>query len=278
MGYLKSQEERVDFLLEKFKEDSVQYRELEVEDDYENKRKALRSLMNIRMPRKMAEDIVKVQDEFLSIEATEKGIVTLSEIKTIEEQYGSSHPFSNKISIWQGDITRLSVGAIVNAANSQMLGCFVPCHRCIDNAIHSAAGIELREECNHKMNQKRIQYGKTYEEPVGQAMLTKGYNLPAQYVIHTVGPIVSFRLTKELRQDLRKCYESVLKCCIDNGIRSVAFCCISTGEFRFPNKEAAHIAVDTVTKLLEKHGEQFDRVIFNVFKDLDLQLYEECLK
>lgn len=275
MQDLKTQEERLDFLLQKFKEDSVQYRDMETEEGYENKRMALKALMNIRMPRQMDADVIKVQDEFLSAEAREKGIVTLSQIKTIKEQYGSSHPFGDKISIWQGDITRLSVDAIVNAANSQMLGCFVPCHRCIDNAIHSAAGIELREECSHKMNQKRIQYGRRYEEPTGQAMLTKGYNLPAKYVIHTVGPIVGSRLTGELRRDLRNCYENVLKCCMDNGIRSVAFCCISTGEFHFPNDEAAQIAVNAVTEKLEKHGEQFDRVIFNVFKDLDLRLYIE---
>lgn len=277
MRDLKTQEDRLNFLLQGFKEDSVQYRNLEVEDGYENKRMALRTLMNIRMPGEMAEDILKVQDEFLSTEAREKGIVALSEIKTIQEQYGSSHPFGDKISIWQGDITRLSVGAIVNAANSQMLGCFVPCHRCIDNAIHSAAGIELREECSQRMNQKRIRYGRQYEEPVGQAMLTKGYNLPAQYVIHTVGPVVVFRLSDELRQNLRNCYENVLRCCMDNGIRSVAFCCISTGEFHFPNAEAARIAVDAVTDMLEKHSDRFDRVIFNVFKDLDLRLYEEYL-
>lgn len=278
MEGLKTQEERLDYLLQEFKEDSIRYREMKVEDNYADKRMMLRSLMNIRMPGKMAKDVVKVQDEFLSNEAKDKGIVTLSQIKTIKEQYGSRHPFGNKISIWQGDITRLSVDAIVNAANSQMLGCFVPCHGCIDNAIHSAAGVELREECNDKMNQKRIQYGERYTEPTGQAMLTKGYNLPAQYVIHTVGPIVGFRLTKELRQDLRNCYENVLKCCIEHGIRSVAFCCISTGEFHFPNDEAAQIAVDTVTKVLEKHEEQFDRIVFNVFKDLDLRLYEACLK
>ena len=153
-----TQEDRLDYLLREFKEDSGQYRDLEVEDGYENKRMMLRSLMNIRMPRKMAEEIIKVQDEFLMLEAKEKGIVTLSDIKTIKEQYGSSHSYGDKISIWQGDITRLAVDAIVNAANSQMLGCFVPCHRCIDNAIHSAAGIELRAECSHKMNQRRIKW------------------------------------------------------------------------------------------------------------------------
>lgn len=273
----KKQEERLDYLLQKFKEDSVQYKDLKVKNDYEEKRMVLRSLMNIRMPDTMDDDIIRVQDEFLTTEAEEKGIVCIDDIPTIQEQYASTHPFADKISIWQGDITRLGVGAIVNAANSQMLGCFVPCHRCIDNAIHSAAGIELRSECYDKMNQKRIRYGRKYEEPTGQAMLTKGYNLPAQYVIHTVGPIVSFRLTDGLRQDLKNCYKNVLKCCMDHEIRSVAFCCISTGEFHFPNNEAAQIAVDTVTGILEKHGEQFDRVIFNVFKDLDLHLYEERL-
>lgn len=274
---LKTQEDRLDYLLRKFKEDSVQYRDLEVRDAYENKRMALRSLMNIRMPKRMSEDVLSVQDVFLKKETEEKGIVTWEEIKTIGEQYGSKHPFADKISIWQGDITRLQTGAIVNAANSQLLGCFVPCHRCIDNAIHSAAGIELREECNHLMNRKRIRYGQSFEEPVGQAELTKGYNLPAQYVIHTVGPVVGYQLTDSLREDLRNCYRSVLKCCVENGIRSVAFCCISTGEFHFPNDEAARIAVAEVTAFLEEYGEQFDRVIFNVFKDLDRKCYEDLI-
>lgn len=273
-----TQQDRLDYLLQEFKNDSKQYKDLEVEDDYESKRMALRSLMNIRMPKEMAEDVVKVQDAFLALEVAEKGIVAISDIRTIKEQYGSRHPYGDKLSVWQGDITRLAVDAIVNAANSQMLGCFVPCHRCIDNAIHSAAGIALRAECNHKMNQKRIQYGSRYEEPTGQAMLTKGYNLPAKYVIHTVGPIVGYRLTEQLRQDLRNCYESVLKCCVDNEIRSVAFCCISTGEFHFPNEEAAKIAVETVTSVLHDFESKFDRIIFNVFKDLDKQYYEELLK
>ena len=143
----KEQKERLEYLLEEFKKDSSYYKDLEALDSYEEKRMALRSLMNIRMPRFMQESVVKVQDEFLTEEAKEKGIVFLDGIPTIDEQYGSRHPFADKISIWQGDITRLKVGAIVNAANSQMLGCFVPCHRCIDNAIHSAAGIQLREEC-----------------------------------------------------------------------------------------------------------------------------------
>lgn len=272
-----NQEERLDYLLEEFKEDSVQYSSLEVDDDYDSKRMALRSLMNIRMPGEMPEEVLKVQDEFLEEEAREKGIVTLSEIPTIREEYHSFHPHADKISVWKGDITRLAAGTIVNAANSQMLGCFIPCHRCIDNAIHSAAGIELREECNCRMNQKRVRFGRRYEEPTGQAMLTKGYNLPAEYVIHTVGPIVGYRLNRKLKHDLKNCYESVLKCCLEHNIRSVAFCCISTGEFHFPNDEAAKIAVKTVSDFLDQHAEDFDRIIFNVFKEIDEQYYHALL-
>ena len=272
------QEKRLDYLLHEFKEDSVQHRDLETGEDYDEKRKYLRSLMNIRMPGAMDEDVVRVQDEFLAEEAKEKGIVELKDIPAAAEQYGSSHPHADKISVWQGDITRLHVGAIVNAANSRMLGCFVPCHGCIDNAIHSAAGIELREACSYYMNRKRMQYGRRYEEPTGHAVLTEGYNLPAEYVIHTVGPIVGGYLDQKLKNDLKNCYLNVLKCCVEHKIHSVAFCCISTGEFHFPNDEAAKIAVETVTEFLNEHSGEFDRVIFNVFKDIDKELYENELR
>lgn len=278
MGADKKQEERLDYLLHEFKEDSGRYRDLETGEDYGEKRMLLRSLMNIRMPGKMNENVVKVQDEFLTEEAREKGIVELTDIPTAAEQYGSSHPYADKISVWQGDITRLRAGAIVNAANSQMLGCFVPCHKCIDNAIHSAAGIELREACSHYMKRRRMQYGARYEEPTGRAVLTKGYNLPADYVIHTVGPIVGGSLNQKLKDDLKSCYLNVLKCCVEHKIRSVAFCCISTGEFHFPNDEAAKIAADTVTGFLKEHDPDFDRIIFNVFKDVGRELYEAELK
>ena len=273
----KAQEERLDYLLEKFKKDSLWYKDLEVGGDYQEKRRALRSLMNIRMPGAMAPEVLEVQDEFLREEAAEKGIVTLEEIPTAARQYGSRKPFGDKISVWQGDITRLQVGAIVNAANSQMLGCFHPCHGCIDNAIHSAAGIELREACSQYMEHRKVQYGKEYEEPTGRAVLTEGYNLPAEYVIHTVGPIVYGKLTEDLKGDLRNCYKNILKCCVEHGIRSVAFCCISTGEFHFPNDEAARIAVEEVRKFLEKHEENFDRILFNVFRDVDRALYRELV-
>ncbi len=272
------QEARLDYLLREFKEDSGQYRNLETGEEYEEKRMTLRSLMNIRMPRYMPEEVLKVQDEFLADEAREKGIITLSEIPDAREQYGCGHSCADKLSVWQGDITRLAVDAIVNAANSQMLGCFIPCHRCIDNVIHSAAGIRLRAECRDYMERRRRQAGQGYEEPTGQAVLTRGYSLPAKYVIHTVGPIVGGRLTDDLCRNLENCYRSVLTCCVENGARTVAFCCISTGEFHFPNREAARIAIGTVTGFLSEYGEKFDRVIFNVFKDEDKVIYEEILK
>ena len=258
-------EKKTDLLLELLKADSVEYRELATEDySIAQKKQTIRSLMNIRMPGGLSEALLSAQDDYLRQERDEKGIVTLAESPV-------------KLSLWQGDITRLRIGAIVNAANSQMLGCFVPCHRCIDNAIHSAAGMQLREACSRIMREKRMRYGRQYEEPVGTATLTKAYNLPCDYVIHTVGPIVYGELTDALREDLRRCYENVLNCCVENGIRSVAFCCISTGEFHFPNEEAAQIAVKTVTDFLRERGEAVDRVIFNVFKDSDREIYERIL-
>ena len=267
-----------DILLKKLKEDSTEYKTLETDDyDLAEKKNAIRSLMNIRMPLETPDELLKVQDDYLQEELTAKGIVTLSEIPTIKEQYDSKAPFADKLSLWQGDITRLKVGAIVNAANSQMLGCFVPCHRCIDNAIHSAAGMQLRAECNHIMQKKRMQYGRKYEEPTGTAVLTKAYNLPCDYVIHTVGPIVYGGLNNALRQDLHNCYESALKCCMENDIKSIAFCCISTGEFHFPNGEAAKIAWETVLNFLQTHDKAMERVIFNVFKDSDREIYERLV-
>jgi Predicted phosphatase homologous to the C-terminal domain of histone macroH2A1 len=263
-----TQEQRLDTLVEAFKSDSVHYKDLETPTDTDGKRRILRSLMNIRMPKKLDDSILTIQDEYLRERIRENGIVTLSEIPVIRAG----------MSIWQGDITRLAVDAIVNAANSQMLGCFVPMHTCIDNCIHTFAGVQLRAECNRQMNQLRIRYGRDYEQPTAIPMLTDGYNLPAKKIIHIVGPIVEGRLTKALEQDLADCYRNTLDLCAENGLRSVAFCCISTGVFRFPNRRAAEIAVETVSKWLDEHTGQVDRVIFNVFKDEDKTYYEELLQ
>lgn len=264
-----TQEQRLDTLVEAFKADSVQYKDLQTPADTEGKRRILRSLMNIRMPKKLDDSVLTVQDEYLRERVLENGIVTLSEIPVIR----------NGMSIWQGDITRLAVDAIVNAANSQMLGCFVPMHTCIDNCIHTFAGVQLRAECSRQMNQLRIKYGKDYEQPTAVPMLTDAYNLPAKKVIHIVGPIVQYELTPELEMDLADCYLNTLDMCLDNNLRSVAFCCISTGVFHFPNKRAAQIAVSTVDSWLSQHPGAMERVIFNVFKDEDKNtmknLYDE---
>lgn len=305
-------------LLDALIADSAQYRNLshtaaDLPADEAGRKNLIRSLMNVRMPKTPSAELLKLQDSYLQEELTAKGIVALSDIPTVREQYGNRYVgidqissadslfftdkissdsrlaftdtasfadssfFTDKISLWQGDITRLQVGAIVNAANSQMLGCFIPCHRCIDNAIHSAAGIQLREECAHSMKKRRNRYGQNYEEPTGTAVLTKAYNLPCDYVIHTVGPIVYGALDDSLRQDLRNCYANVLQCCVDNGITSVAFCCISTGEFHFPNEDAARIALRATADFMASHEGCIERVIFNVFKDSDRMIYEKML-
>ena len=263
-----TQNERLDYLVEEFKADSVQYKDLQTPKDAEGKRRILRSLMNVRMPRKMDEAVLAVQDEYLQARIRENGIVEPADIPIIRD----------RMSIWQGDITRLAVDAIVNAANSQMLGCFVPMHTCIDNCIHTFAGVQLRAECNRQMNALRIRYGRDYEQPTAVPMLTDAYNLSAKKVVHIVGPIVEYGLTKELEEQLAACYRNTLDMCLENGLRTVAFCCISTGVFRFPNKRAAQIAVQTVSEWLPLHAWQMDRVIFNVFKDEDKEYYEQLLQ
>ena len=262
-----TQGERLDYLVEEFKVDSDEYRDLQTPEDAEGKRRLLRSFMNIRMPKGMSDDVLAVQDDYLKARSEEKGIVQLSDIPIIRDG----------ISIWQGDITRLAVDAIVNAANSQMLGCFVPMHTCIDNCIHTFAGIQLRTECNEKMDQLRMRYGRDYEQPTAVPMLTDAYNLPAKKVVHIVGPIVNHHLTPALEKDLADCYRNTLDMCAENGLKSVAFCCISTGVFHFPNKRAAEIAVLTVTDWLSEYPDKMERVIFNVFKNEDKEYYEEQL-
>ena len=261
------QEQRLDFLLKEFEADAGRDGNIEIPNNMSEKQKILRALMNVRMPKKMADEVIKVQDEYLRECIQEKGIVTLADIPAIR----------GNLSVWQGDITRLKVDAIVNAANSQMLGCFIPLHTCIDNQIHTFAGIQLREECDQKMEKLREKYGKDYEQPTAIPMLTEGYNLPAKRVVHIVGPIVSGVLTSGLEKDLANCYTNTLDMCMENNLKSIAFCCISTGVFRFPNKRAAEIAVSTVEKWLKAHPDSLERVIFNVFKDEDKKYYEELL-
>ena len=267
---MKTQEERLNYLIEVLKNETIQYKNLEITESIEDKKVMLRSLMNVRQPKEISKEFLKVQDEYLTERNKEKGIVYLKDIKTV--------PSSNKISIWQGDITRLSCDAIVNAANSRMLGCFAPMHTCIDNCIHTFAGVQLRNECNEIMNKFRKKYGDDYEQPTAIPILTDGYNLPAKKVIHVAGPIVIEPLEQQDIEDLQNCYKNILNMCLKNNLKSVAFCCISTGEFSFPNKKAAEIAVTTVTDWLKQNETKIDRIIFNVFKDKDKKFYEEFLK
>lgn len=267
MDKKEAQEKRLDYLIEKFKSESEEYENLYIPNSIEEKRRILRSLMNIRSPKAVPDNVLEIQDEYLKERAKEKGIVEISDIIVIKD----------KLSIWQGDITRLKVDAIVNAANSQMLGCFVPMHTCIDNQIHTFAGVQLREECNEQMKMLRNKYGSHYEQPTSVPMLTDAYNLPAKKVIHIVGPIVSGELTIGHEKELENCYKNTLDMCAENGLKSVAFCCISTGVFCFPNKRASQIAVNIVKQWLIENPDKMDRVIFNVFKDEDKRYYEELI-
>ena len=268
MKEMMTQDQRLEYLVEEFNTASVQSKNLQTPGDTDGKRRILRSLMNIRTTRQMPGSILEVQDEYLKSRAEEKGIVHLADISLMKDG----------MSIWQGDITRLAVDAIVNAANSQMLGCFVPMHTCIDNCIHTFAGVQLRAECARRMQELRMIYGSDYEQPTALPMLTDAYNLPAKKVIHIVGPIVQAYLTPELEKDLADCYWNVLEMCADNNLKSVAFCCISTGVFHFPNDRAAEIAVRTVKEWLSANPGKMDRVIFNVFKEEDREYYEAELR
>ena len=249
---------RLDYLIEYLLKEDPRYSEMQIPEDLQGKRDLFRALRNVRWPKPVSEEFLRLQDEELRAQLQEKGVVELPNVP---------------MQIWQGDITRLKVDAIVNAANSQMLGCFHPLHKCIDNAIHSAAGVQLREECYQMMLQQ------CHEEPTGQAKITKSYNLPCKYVIHTVGPIIPTGIPTPLQKEqLASCYRSIMQLADENHLESIAFCCISTGEFRFPNQLAAEIAVQTVKNYLTEHPDcSVKQVVFNVFKDVDKRIYEGTL-
>ena len=248
------------FLINSLINENSEYADIPVPIDKNGQKLLLRGLLNIRMPKSCDQTFLTIQNEYLVEETAQKGITDSEHLV----------PVTDRICLWQGDITTLKCDAIVNAANSGMTGCYVPNHRCIDNCIHSFAGVQLRLECAEIMQKQG------YPELTGTAKLTSAYNLPCKYVIHTVGPIVSDKLTKEHYKKLEGCYKSCLELAAQNDIESIAFCCISTGEFRFPNDKAAEIAVSTVRKFLAKN-KTVKKVIFNVFKDTDRQIYEKLL-
>ncbi len=255
-----TQEERRLFLIEALKSENPGYRDIRVPGDETGQKNVLRSLMNVRMPAPVSEEFLRVQDDYLAQAVLEKGITKLSELS----------PVGDDIFLWQGDITTLGCGAIVNAANSQLLGCFRPLHNCIDNCIHTYSGIQLRNKCSEIMSRQG------FEEPTGRAKITPAYNLPCKYILHTVGPIASGKLTSRDCELLRSCYLSCLRLGGEYNVGSIAFCCISTGVFGFPQREAAEIAVNTVRTYKKETGSDI-KVIFNVFRDDDLMIYRNLL-
>lgn len=255
-----TQSERRIYLINELLSELPQYHNLAVPNSAEEQKKMLRSLVNIRPPKPISDEFLRVQDEYLQTEIAADGITDIDALK----------PICGDIYIRVGDITTLKCDAVVNAANSQMLGCFCPCHGCIDNAIHTFSGVQLRARCAEIMELQG------HDEPVGSAKITPAYNLPCKFVIHTVGPTVHGRLSKNDERQLADCYRSCLEIAEKNDVKSIAFCCISTGVFRFPNERAGQIAVDTVMKFKQETHSKM-KVVFNVFKEIDYEIYRELL-
>lgn len=255
-----NQSERRLFLIHSLLDERPSCRKQKIPTDAQRQKVLLRGLMNIRSPRAIHPEFQKIQDAYLQAETAEKGITDIADLS----------PIQPGLYLWQGDITTLRCDAIVNAANSGMTGCYVPNHRCIDNAIHTYAGVELRLACAELMEQQG------YPEPTGTAKITSAFNLPCKYVLHTVGPIIDGPVTAQDEALLASCYRACLEKAAEQDLESVAFCCISTGEFHFPNNLAAQIAVRTVKEFLSRQT-SVRKVIFNVFKDLDKQIYQQLL-
>ena len=255
-----NQSERRNYLIDSLLEEKKEYKKILLPQSAGEQKALLRSLMNVRMAAPISEVFLQIQDEYLKEEIKRKGITDIRVLKPVEEG----------IYLWQGDITSLRCDAIVNAANSGMTGCYQPCHNCIDNCIHTYAGIQLRNVCNDIMEKQG------HEEPTGQAKITPAFNLPCKYVLHTVGPIVQGQLTEKLEEMLASCYRSCLELADENAVKNIAFCCISTGVFMFPNERAAEIAVQTVRDYRREKNSGIE-VIFNVWKDVDYEIYRELL-
>lgn len=254
------QSERRIFLIKSLLQERTEYRDISISADTEQQKQLLRALMNVRAPHQIGTEFLRIQDEYLKYEIVAKGITDVAELTPVQQG----------IYLWQGDITTLKCDAVVNAANSGMTGCYIPNHRCIDNAIHTFAGMQLRLVCDNLMEQQG------YPEPAGGAKITPAFNLPSRYVLHTVGPVISGKVKKHERELLASCYRSCLELAAKNKLESVAFCCISTGEFHFPNELAAEIAVQSVKEFFRLQT-GVKKVIFNVFKDLDKNIYQKLL-
>ena len=259
----------IEYLLNENKNISKDY----FENKNLSKEQIWRALCNIRDPKEASKEFLEAQARFLKSRLSNINLTDAKDIETLDINYSKSNiKNKNKIGLWKGDIASLKVDAIVNAANSKGLGCFGMLHYCIDNQIHTFAGVELRLECDEYM--KKIDYNlKT-----GKAFITKGYNLPSKYVIHTVGPIITFKVNEIAKEKLANCYINSLKLAAEKGIRTIAFPCISTGVFKFPQNEASYIALATVDNFLSENPNLLDKVIFNVYSDKDLEIYIDTIK
>ena len=265
--------EKLDYLINYLLEDNKKIKLNSESKTIEEKKNIYRSLCNVREPREISEEYIKIETEYLQEELSNKNITDVQDLPTIDEKYSeSSLKNQDKMVIWQGDITKLKVDAIVNAANSKGLGCFIPLHNCIDNQIHTYAGIPLRLECD------KIMKTLNYNLPTGEAFITHGYNLPSNYVLHTVGPVISDKVNSTKIKELSDCYRNCLKISIENNIRTVSFPCISTGVFRFPKDYACQIALKTVDDFLDTNRDYFDKIIFNLHGNKDVELYEKFIR
>lgn len=264
--------EKLDFLIDYLLKENKEIKIKELPNNLQEKKNLWRGLCNIREAKPISEEYLKIERDYLSEELKNKQITDVKDIKTIANVIKKSNlENKEKICLWKGDITTLKIEAIVNAANSQGLGCFIPCHKCIDNCINSASGIQLRLECNKKMQE----IGKLQ---TGKAFITKAYNLPSKFVIHTVGPIIYYKVTELNKVELKNCYKNSLNLAIKNGIKEIAFPCISTGEFKFPKDIACTIAINTVREYLREDPNCFNKIVFNVFTEEDFYMYQEKLR
>lgn len=265
-----NQKERVTYLIQYLEREMPEYAGSGVPEDAKEAFDLFRALCNVRMPGPVSEEFLKVQDVYLQEKTREKGITDVKDLEPVSSDA--------RLVLWQGDISTLRCDAIVNAANSQMLGCFQPLHNCIDNVENTYAGVQLRNFMDAQMEEKRKEYGEGYEQPTAIPMISPAFNLPAEYIVHVVGPIVSPYLREEHRDQLAACYRNSLDLAAEHRCQNIAFCCISTGVFLFPQDKAAEIAVKTVKEWLDAHPDScLKKVIFNVFKDRDLKIYQKLL-
>ena len=263
------QHERLECMIKELLREEIRTGHTEIPEERRERENMWRSLVNVREAKPAREEYLAVQDAYLQERLREKGVTDGEALKAV--------PSDERLVLWQGDMSLLQCDAVVNPANSRMLGCFQPLHACLDNVLHTFAGVQLRLACHKQMQAIRAKLGEGYEQPTAIPMMTDAFNLPAKKIVHVVGPVVGGALTDTHREQLAACYRNTMMLCDRQGVHSLAFCCISTGVFSFPQEAAADIAVRTVKDYLDGNT-KIRRVIFNVFTDEDARIYRERLE